>query len=135
MLIFKNNETRNQVKSALASEFINKLGNITVHVPEKRVKLVNNVNNVNPELVARLSSSLGVRVDPTSDILPCININCRWIEFLDYFYAKKVGYWSLPATTSNGHCEICRQINSGECRFSDIKISHDMVACVRDKKL
>lgn len=131
MLVFKSNETRNQVKSALASEFINKLGNIDVHVPEKRRR----VDNYNPEPVARLSSSVGVRVDPTSDILPCINIDCRWIEFLEYFYAKKVGYWSLPATTSDGHCEICRQVNSGECRFSDIKISHDMVACVRDKPL
>jgi len=67
--------------------------------------------------------------------MPCNNIKCRWIQFLHYFYAKKLGYWLLPAVTPEDHCEVCRLVNTGERKLSEFQISRDLKVCVDGKFL
>ena len=134
MLIFKSAENKNYVKSSLITEFIFNLNSFIDLKNEpsyKKHKVC--TPSINTNKLLKRNVEIGSAVTPGT--MPCVNIECRWLQFLTYFYSHKLGYWSLPAVTQEDHCEICRLINTTDVKFSDIQISKDMIACVNGKKL
>jgi hypothetical protein len=64
--------------------------------------------------------------------VPCMNVDCRWLEYLEIFYTQKLDFWSLPAASwPEAHCVICFRINNRLCRRSDIRIDVDRRVFVR----
>jgi hypothetical protein len=132
MLVFKTPENRNHVKTSLIIEFIHKLKTLKTNkknICNSKRKLPLCINDKK----MKRSTNIGVKVK--DGYLPCTNINCYWIQFLTYFYAKKFGVWLLPAVTEEGHCEICRRIKNETCKFSEIKLSKNMETCINGEKI
>lgn len=134
--VYKDQENRNHVKSSLITEFVYELNSLinikddegdSHETPHKR----RNTQCYAPStLTMSPTYALGTKVE--DDHIPCLNPKCRWLQFQHYFYAHKIGYWLLPASDEDTlHCEICRRLNAGECKFSDIRITKNSEVCIR----
>lgn len=56
--------------------------------------------------------------------LPCIQYNCKWLEFQDIFHPKLENKTVLPVIDRDtGECKICKWIRCKKCTFSDIQIT------------
>lgn len=76
-----------------------------------------------------VTDRIGYPVESDSDVIPCMNVDCRWVEYLELFYSS-LDFWLLPAVTEEDHCVICEMINGGECRRSDLRINTDKCVLV-----
>jgi hypothetical protein len=58
----------------------------------------------------------------TSTQLPCINLKCEFVSYLQIFF-KKLDIWRLPAfNPTTFHCIICEMISANKLKLSDIVI-------------
>lgn len=62
--------------------------------------------------------------DGESRTTPCLNTNCRWLEYFCTFY-NHLPMWPLPADPQHplGHCKVCQGITSGKIRRRHIKVT------------
>lgn len=137
MFIFKVPENKNHVKSSLTTEFI---FNLNAMIDEIENRQVTNPKRKRTKTTVTHENTLsrdrvGIAEKCSDDAMPCNNINCRWVQYLHYFYANKYGYWLLPAVTQNDHCEVCRLVNSGLNKMSDFQLSKDLKVCVGGKTI
>ena len=136
MFIFKTSESKNQVKASLTTEFI---FNIKTIIDEKNKQdetpVRKRVKQYHNDFLtfSRININNSEKCDENT--MPCNNIKCRWLQFLQYFYAKTLGYWLLPEVTPENHCEVCRLVNSGERKLSDFQISKELKVCIDGKVL
>ena len=54
--------------------------------------------------------------------IPCLNLNCRWIEYLSTFYPT-MDLWQLPSYTDLGMCVICDMQRKRTLDISRIVVS------------
>lgn len=133
MIVFKNTENRNHIKSSLIIEFSYNLTQLIEKKEKTQLKKAKLSKREIEQVKMLRSKSLGKKVE--KDFLPCVNTRCRWVQFLLLYYKEALGsLWLLPAHTG-GHCKICFLINNKKCRMSDIQVSRSLCACVFGNKI
>lgn len=136
MFIFKTPENKNHVKSSLTTEFLFNLKSMIDEKEQEVMMQSEKRQRTNYSDTAKLTRDLQNKSEKCSETaMPCNNTKCRWLQYLHYFYADKVGYWVLPAVTVEDHCEVCRLVNNGIHKMSEFQLSKDLKVCVNGKVL
>lgn len=61
--------------------------------------------------------------DPSKS-MPCLNVECRWLDYLSTFYPD-MELWQLPSYTDLGYCKICDMKAKRQLDISKLVVSKD----------
>jgi hypothetical protein len=65
--------------------------------------------------------------------MPCLNTDCRWLDYLETFYPD-TDLWQLPAHTDMGLCVICDMKNKRQLDISKLAVSKNRTVIITDHK-
>lgn len=119
----KSISVRNNVKNSMIKNFLHALNEAI----DDRTTSITHIHSVVSGFTIPQYDKGGVdkmaAYDPSKS-MPCLNLHCRWLEYLEAFYPD-TDLWQLPSHTDVGLCVICDMKNKHQLDISKLIVSRN----------
>lgn len=121
-LLRKNIIVRNNIKNAMIKNFLKDLENT---INERGMSVTQAYCSFSNFTIPQYDkSNVNQFAKVTDGIMPCLAINCEWLEYQSIVYPNN-DMWQLPAITDDGVCVLCKMEREKTLDLSRIRVANN----------